>query len=174
MKTLLCFMVLFPVSCLAQDAADENGAAESKAAEPNSRKAFDWLKQFEGKWATQFSGTMESRTIGNRWLVSEITFPSGEFSVQTLGYDETKKRFVGTWVDATSNHIWHYTGTHQKNGKVIVLEASGPDMTNPKVMRDYRDIYEFNSEDEIAAVSEMKSEDGTWKAFSKSTMKRIK
>ena len=150
---------LAAATCCGQDAQDE-------------LTGFDWLKQFEGDWSTQFDGTMNSRVVGKKWVVNEYTFPSGLFAIQALGYDEEKKQFVGTWVDASSSFIWRYSGKLDPTGKILVLDAEGPDLKDPSKMRAYRDSYEFTSRDEIAAVSRMLDDKKEWKTFSDSKMKR--
>ena len=115
---------------------------------------------------------MNCRVVGKRWVVNEISFQNGVYSIQTLGYDTKKKKFVGSWVDASSSHIWRYTGSLDEAGKVLVLEAEGPDLSDPTKKRLYRDKYEFKSKDEIAATSQMLDEKKQWKTFNTSTMTR--
>ncbi len=135
---------------------------------------FAWLKQFEGNWATEFNGTMNSRVIGEKWIVSEISFPpNGPFSVQTLGFDTETHQFIGTWVDASSNFIWRYKGSLDPTGKKLVLEAEGPDLSDPTTTRQYRDSYEFKSANEIVATSEMLNDEDQWQIFNTSKMTRI-
>ena len=167
MKLLLTFLIL-STTCLAQAAEAEKPEVEKKKA----LTGFEWLKQFEGEWSTAFSGTMKSRIVGKRWLINEISFAQGVYSVQTIGYDAKKKKFIGTWVDASSDHIWNYDGALESDGKVLVLNANGPDLQDPKKTRKYRDKYEFKPDGTIALTSEMIQDDGTWKAFGKSTMKK--
>ncbi len=152
-------------------------AQESKPSEAEKQKAktgFEWLKQIQGNWKTPFNGSMSSRIVGNRWLVNEISFQKGVYSIQTLGYDSKKKKFVGTWVDASSNFIWQYSGSLDKSGKILVLQAKGPDMKDSSKMRQYQDTYEFKSKDEIAVVSKVLNDDKQWKTFNKSKMTRNK
>lgn len=149
-------------------------AQEPDAPQNEQPVGFEWLKQFEGAWKTDFDGTMHSRIVGDRWLVSEFSFQKGPFSIQTLGFDAKKKKFVGTWVDATSDHIWRYTGDLDESGKVLLLEATGPDLNDPSKMRLYRDSYEFVSADEIKAMSQMQGDDKQWRTFNTGKMIRKK
>ncbi len=157
--------VAFPFACPAQEAAT---TPTQSADEP---VGIAWLKQFEGRWSTDFNGTMNCRIIGDRWLINEISFGDGVFSVQTIGYDKKQKKFVGTWVDATSDFIWRYTGTLDAAGKVLVLEAEGPDMNDASKMRQYRDTYEFKSNREIVSVTKILEGD-QWKTFNTGKMTR--
>ncbi len=168
MKLLLCAIVIglgTPLSVVHEP-------PQAEPEENQTTAGFEWLKQFEGDWATENNGTMNSRMIGKRWLISELSFQNGVFSVQTLGYDAEKKQFIGTWVDATSSHIWRYTGSLDATGKKLVLEAKGPDLNDPTKMRLYRDIYEFKSENEIAATSQQLDDKKQWKTFHESKMTR--
>ncbi len=149
--------------CLAQETptnADNN----------KTLTGFEWLKQFEGTWATDFNGTMESRVVGKLWIVNEYNFQTGLSAVQLIGYDARKRQFTGSWVDFSSTFQWHYTGSLDAAGKILTLEAEGPDLTDPTKSRRYRDSYEFKSENEIAATSEMLNDQGEWKTFNTGKM----
>lgn len=168
MRTLCVALLLLGASVGFAQETKDSAVKELKLA------GFAWLKQFEGRWATSFNGTMVSRTLGQKWIISEIRFQKGKpYSVQTIGYDSKEKKFVGTWVDESSSHIWIYTGTLDPSGKKLTLAAEGPDMSDPQKMRKYRDIYEFTSKDEIESASEMLNENGEWRSFSKGKMTRI-
>jgi hypothetical protein len=140
-----------------------------------------WLQRFVGKWVTKSraemepgqeavegSGTIVSRSIGGRWLVNEMTGEMAGFKfigIQTIGYDAAKKQYVGSWVDSTNDFMWQYKGSVDKDGKVLTLEAEGPDMHLGNKMRQYRDVYEFKTDDEIAVSSLVLNDDGKWFAF---------
>lgn len=160
-------LVLSCSICIGQD------TPQPKVSKQDNPGGLEWLKQFEGEWKTDFDGTMHSRVVGERWIVSEISFQEGVISVQILGYDESTKKFVGTWVDATSNFIWKYSGSLGKDGKQLILEAQGPDFSDPTKMREYRDIYEFVSDDEITVTTKMLHADKEWKVFNEGKMTRI-
>lgn len=138
----------------------------------DSLAGFQWLEQFEGEWQTQFGGVMTSRLVGTKWLVNDIQFPTGLFSIQTLGYDEKEEQYIGTWVDASSSFIWRYSGALDDLGKTIELYAEGPSMTEGSKMLRYRDTYRFISKDEIEATSSMMGENGDWKVFNRSKIVR--
>ena len=166
MKSLIVTFALLLLAnsfCVAQEAQTAANKTEKLA-------GFEWLKQFEGTWATAYNGTMKSQVVGEIWIVNEISFQTGLSAVQSIGYDAEKKHFIGSWIDSTSSYKWHYTGSLDATGKILTLEAEGPDMTDPKKTRRYRDIYEFKSEDEIAAVSKMLNDKGEWKTFQTGTM----
>ena len=154
---------------------------------PEPAKEHAWLKQFEGEWETEMEakdpsgmefkckGSMKSRMLGGFWVVNET---KGEMmgmtmnGIQTIGFDEKKKKYVGTWVDNCMNHLWKYGGAVE--GKGIYFEAEGADFTNPGKMAKFRDSYEFKSPDLIIATSAAQGADGKWTEFVKGTMKRKK
>ncbi len=166
MKSLaLAFVCMLGTQvCFAQATNQPESSKQSLA-------GFEWLKQFEGTWATAYNGNMSSRILGEKWLLNELSV-AGVSSVQTIGYDAEKKQFIGTWIDSTSSFIWKYTGSLDSTGKILILEAEGPDLSDPTKTRQYRDTYEFKSENEIAAVSQMLNDKGAWQTFSKGKMTR--
>ena len=168
MKAIICAaacLLLGTSVCLSQ----ELPATETEAAKLDG---FKWLKQFEGTWATTHNGTMKSRVVGEFWVVNELIFNEALTAVQSFGYDKKKNQFVGSWIDYSSSFLWRYTGSLDEAGKKLIMEAEGPDMSDPTKARRYRDSYEFKSEDEIAAVSQMLNDKGEWQTYSTSTMTR--
>lgn len=167
-------------------------AAISQAQElpqlPAPEKEHQWLQKFVGEWTTQSkaemgpnlppmecAGTISSRMIGELWVLNEM---KGDLAgttmvgIQTIGYDPGKKKYVGTWVDSMVNHMWHYEGTVDKTGKILTLEAEGPNLMADGKLTKYHDIYEFKSADEIAISSKMLGDDGQWITFMTGTAKR--
>jgi hypothetical protein len=43
------------------------------------------------------------------------------------GYDNTKKKFVGTWIDSMSTGIMRSEGTTDASGKVMTTQMTGVD-----------------------------------------------
>jgi hypothetical protein len=148
---------------------------------PGPEKQHEWLKQFVGQWeseseavaapgqpSTKCKGTMNSRMLGEFWIVSEV---SGDMdgvmmkAIQTIGYDPAKKKYIGTWVDSMLNHLWHYEGTVDDSGKIMTLEAEGPNFMADGKLTKFRDVYEFKSKDHIVATSSARGEDGKWVTF---------
>ncbi len=175
-----CALLLLATSiCFAQE-------TQTTANKTEKLTGFEFLKQFEGTWATISKSPdagdqpeagqkaiMKSRAVGNRWIVNEHSGQVGGMyfeAVQSIGYDSKKKQFIGTWIDSVLSHTWHYTGSNDTTGKKLTLEAEGPDWTDQTKMRQYRDIYEFKSENEIAATSQMMNDKGEWQTFLTATM----
>ena len=154
------------------------------AQEKEKLTGLDWVKQFEGSWATESkqpgasqaqTATLDSEIVGQFWIVNQHR---GKISgmnfhaVQTIGYDENTKRFVGTWVDSFASHTWNYDGELDETCTKLTLYADGPDWTDASKTREYRDTYEFKSKDEIVGTSQMKNDEGKWETFITSKLTR--
>lgn len=171
-------------------AASAAAYAEEQPQFPGPEKEHQWLKQFVGQWESESEsmagpgqppmkckGTMSSRMLGQFWVVSDFTGNMGDFTmsaIQTIGYDPAKQRYVGTWVDSVMNHMWRYEGSVDGSGKILTLEAEGPNfMANGKLTK-FRDAYEFKSKDHIVATSSMQLDDGKWVTFMTGDLRRKK
>lgn len=162
--------------------------AQSPPEPPQPTAEHEWLTKFVGSWATDMEammspdeppmkceGTMNSRSLGGFWVMNEM---KGEMAgvamtgVQTIGYDPKKQKYVGTWVDSMSTHLWRYEGEVDESGKKLTLLADGPNFMGDGEMAKFRDTYEFVSEDEILATSSMLDPDGEWIDFAKGRMTR--
>lgn len=155
---------------------------------PGPEKEHQWLQQFVGEWDSvakasmgpdqpdmESKGTMSSHMLGDRWIVNKISgdmMGTQVLGLQTIGYDPTAKKYVGTWVDSMSNHMWKYEGTVDESGKKITLEAEGPNFMAEDRMTMFRDAYEFKSADHIVATSSMQDEEGNWVTFMTGDMHR--
>ena len=157
---------------------------------PQPTEAHQWLKQFAGEWTTtsqaamepnqspmECTGRMTSRMVGDFWVVSELSGDMGSMSfagLQTIGYDPKKQKYVGTWVDSATDHLWHYEGTVDETGKKILLEAEGPNLMTDGQMTLFRDAYEFKTPDHIIATSSAQDENGNWVEFMTGDYRRVK
>ena len=163
-----------------------NSSFQLCAQESDPPKGFDWLKQFEGKWAAVSKtpgteqvvgrGTMESKVLGKFWIENthQAKMPMAKFTaIQTIGYNNKKERYTGNWIDSLTDYKWEYDGEVDESGKKIILNAEGPDWTDPSKMKDYRDIYEFKSPHEIVALSQIKNDDGEWETFMEGLLTRL-
>ncbi|MDA8743706.1 DUF1579 domain-containing protein [Rubripirellula amarantea] len=155
---------------------------------PNPEPQHQWLKQFVGQWtsssrtiasgeqpAMQCTGTMDSRMLGEFWIVNEI---SGDMdgtkfnAILTIGFDSDRKRYVGTWIDSMMNYMWHYEGDVEASGKKLVLIAEGPNVMAEGKTTKFRDSYEFNTPDTLTSTSEVMDDDGNWVTFMNGTVTR--
>src|SRR5262245_32653593 len=109
--------------------------------EAKPQKEHEWLKQLAGEWETEadietepgkppqkIKGTESGRMVGEFWAVLEI---KGDFQgpftgILSLGYDPAKKKYVGTWFDSKSTHLWTYLGSVDDGGTKLTLETEGP------------------------------------------------
>ena len=159
------------------------------AEEGSLSKEHAFLKKFAGTWSCASDCKMApdqppmkttamstNRMIGDFWLVNEIVSTGGGMKVtaiQTIGYDEKKKKFVGTWIDSMVNHQWQYEGTLNAAGTTLTMEAEGPNFMTGKGTAVFRDIYEFKSKGHIFARSLVKSDDGEWVEVVKGNSKLV-
>ena len=166
-------------------AADEDAPAASDPPGlpqmPEPTKEHAWLHQAVGEWDTEGEASMGPdgpkitckgretvRAVGKFWTVTENKMTVMEMpmtGIMTLGYDPEKKKYVGTWVDSMTSHLWHYTGTVDAAGKRLTLEAEGPSMAAPGKLAKYRETIEFTDKDHKVFTSSIQDDDGTWVQF---------
>lgn len=148
------------------------------------------LKRFVGEWETtaeapagpgqpamKCTGTISAKMLGGFWVVAEMETQMMDTkvnAVQTIGYDPKTEKYTGTWVDSMLNHMWKYEGSVDKTGKILTLEAEGPNFMQGGKLAKFRDVYEFQSKDKIKTTSMMQGEDGKWITFMTGTAKRKK
>jgi hypothetical protein len=157
---------------------------------PQPTKEHQWLQKFVGEWETTAEGKMgpdqpvmtckgtsTSRMLGGFWLITENDNEMMGMKInamQTIGYDSTKKKYIGTWVDSMLNHMWEYEGSVDESGKKLTLEAEGPNLMAAGKTAKFRDAYEFKSPDHIEVTSTMQGDDGKWVQFMVGQLQRKK
>jgi hypothetical protein len=156
------------------------GATGARAQGDAPTKEHQWLQQLAGEWETdaeaalgpgqtlKCTGTESARSIGGFWIVNQVTsnvMGTAMHAVLTLGYDDQKKKYIGTWVDSTSNRMWRYEGSVDAAGKVLTLEADGPNPLEPGKTCKFRDVTELKSADRKVLTSSMQTADGKWVSF---------
>lgn len=162
--------------------------AQEGAGLPTPQKEHALLKQFAGEWesesdailapgqaAMKCKGTMSSKMLGGFWAISEMKanmMGTNMHGVLTLGYDAEKKKYVGTWVDSTMNYMWKYEGSLDSTGKILTLEAEGPNFSQAGKMAKFRDSYEFKSNDHIVLTTSMQGPDEKWTTFLTGNIRR--
>ncbi len=155
--------------------------AQEPLAMPTPVAEHAWLEKFVGEWDTkseakmapdqppmECSGTLSSRMLGGFWVVNEMKGGMANdpmTGVQTIGYDDATKKYVGTWVDSMTAHMWRYEGNVDASGQVLTLDADGPNFISDGKLTKFQDIYEFKSKDEIVMTSKMLDDDGKWMTF---------
>jgi hypothetical protein len=122
-------------------------AAYEKAAEPGP--AHKQLQRAVGKWnvimkswpapgapPVDSTGTAEGKSLlGDRYVQTTFssTFMGKTFSgVGLSGYDNAKKKFVGTWIDSMSTGMMRSEGTSDPGGKVVTSQATSVDPVTGK------------------------------------------
>jgi hypothetical protein len=156
-------------------------SVHAQEAPPMPTEQHKWLDQLVGEWDTssevtfapgmpplKCEGKESVRKLGGFFTVSEQVgnFMGTEVKgVMTLGYDAEKKKYIGTWVDSMSSHMWHYVGTVDDAGKVLTLEAEGPNPLAEGKKAKFRDVITIKDKDHKVMTSSMLGEDGKWVTF---------
>ncbi len=139
----------------------------------------EWLQHLVGEWDGEVEallpgqpprrskGTESVRAVGGFWILSEIqgTCPVMDVpftSFLTLGYDQDRKTFVGTWVDSMSSHLWQYEGTLDPVRNTLTLETEGPCPMAPEKQSKYKEVIELRSKDHKVFTASILGEDGQW------------
>jgi hypothetical protein len=162
---------------------------EAMKTEP--QKEHQWLQQLVGEWTyegeatmvpgqppSKFDGSERVRSLGGLWILAE---GQGEMpgcgaatTVLTLGYDPQQQRYVGTWIGSMMTHLWLYEGSLDAAGRVLTLNAEGPDMAAAGKMAQYKDVIDLKSDDHRVLTSHMRGEDGEWHGFMTAHYRRVK
>lgn len=157
---------------------------------PKPQKEHQWLAQLAGDWEAEMEcqmgpgqppmkakATQSSKMLGDRWLVATSQGDMmGEpmTSVLTIGYDPTKKTYVGTFYSSCGNEMWTYTGTASADGKKLVLDTEGPNMSTPGKTSKYKETITLVDADHYLFTSEIEGEDGKFVEFMKANYTRKK
>jgi uncharacterized protein DUF1579 len=84
-------------------------------------------------------GTETVRIIGDgQWLVSDFegNMAGAPFTGHGVtGFDPTKKKYVGVWVDSMSPHVMHMEGTMDAAGKKLTMTGEAPDHQTGKMIK---------------------------------------
>jgi Protein of unknown function (DUF1579) len=136
-----------------------------------------WLQKLVGEWTyetehqgTKATGTERGRSIGDLWVQLEGTgqMPGSSdvtTSIMTLGFDPAKRRFAGTFIASMMTHQWLYDGELDAQNDRLTLTSEGPSMSDEGRMALYRDVIEFQSDDQRTLTASMQQPDGTWQPF---------
>ena len=94
------------------------------------------------------NGTAEVKPMGDLWVTQDF---KGEFMGKPFmghgvdGYDLTKNKYVGTWVDSMGSFIMSSEGTADATGKVITCTANDFDPMSGKTGT-VREVTKFDSD----------------------------
>lgn len=142
----------------------------------------DWT--WTGKfWTKPDDKPMESKgtcarkwVMGGRFVQDDIASkgPFGDFQGQGLtGYDNTLKKYVGTWIDTLSSGIARSVGTVDKSGKVFTYENEATDPVAGKSMKG-KDVIRIVSDEEHVLESFKVLPDGKEMKVMELTYKRAR
>jgi len=130
-------------------AMDEKAMMEAWAKFATPGESHKSLETLVGTWDTKVKmwiqpgappqesqGTSENRmTLGGRFLEQryEGTFMGGAFSgIGYTGYDNFKKKYVGTWMDTAGTSMMNSTGTADGSGKMMTFTGTMDDIQSGK------------------------------------------
>ena len=149
--------------------------------QPEPLAEHKWLEQLVGEWEWEMEAMMgpdqppvkhtgtdsvRSLTVWVQCHGSHAMPDGGEAkTVMTLGFDTTKKKFVGTFIGSMMTHLWTYEGELDAAGKVLTLDADGPSFTDPTKTTKYQDKIEVVSPDHRILTSQALGGDGQWVQF---------
>jgi hypothetical protein len=153
---------------------------------PAPTEEHKWLQKLVGEWTyagemkmgeevMKSTGTETIKAFGGYWTVGEMSgqMPGSESvstSVISLGYDDAKKKFVGTFISDMMGFMWVYEGS--RKGNVLTLDAEGPSFKGDGTMAKYQDIIDVKSDREYVLSSQVLGEDGKWTPFMSMTFIR--
>ena len=148
---------------------------------PEPQAEHQWLEQLVGEWEWEMeapagpdeppmkhTGTDSVRSL-TLWVQCHGThaMPDGgeAKTVMTLGYDTSRKKFVGTFIGSMMTNLWVYEGELDAAGKVLTLAADGPSMIDPTQTTKFLDKIEMVSADHRILTSQALTPDGQWVQF---------
>ncbi len=140
-----------------------------------------WLHRLIGDWRFEaecgagpgqppmkFNGSEIVRSLGGLWTIGEGIgeTPEGSThtSIMTLGYDPSKKCFVGTFVSSMMTHLWPYSGKLNAEGDALELDSEGPAFSG-EGMAKYKDTIKLVDDHHRILSSKMLGGDGQWTEF---------
>lgn len=153
---VFCFIfAVFSASVFADTpSADQKAAMDAMMKMGAPGEQHKWLATFEGKWNINVkswmdpskppetsTGTCESKMVmGGRFLHQECTgsmmgMPFNGMGI--TGYDNQKKKYIGTWMDNFGTQIMWSEGTETEPGKAITMTSQMEDpMMGPMQIRE--------------------------------------
>jgi hypothetical protein len=158
------------------------------ASNPVPQAEHRWLRKLLGNWTyetdlgpehqgAKATGTERGRAIGELWVQLEGAgaMPgSGDpaTTILKLGFDTAKRRFTGTWIGSMMTYQWLYDGELDAAHDRLTLTSEGPSMSEEGTMALYRDVIEFQGDDQRTLTASAQQPDGTWSAFMTVTYRR--
>lgn len=157
------------------------GEAQPAYTHPKAKAEHRWLQKLVGEWTYETdlgpahkggkaTGTERGRTIGEFWVqlesAGQMPGSGAEATwITTLGFDMAKRRFTGTWIGSMMPHQWLYDGELDTASDRLTLTSEGPSMSDESQMALYRDVIEFQGDDQRTLTASMQQADGAWQPF---------
>jgi hypothetical protein len=171
-----------PGQAKAEDKPQPNAADQAASMKVEPTREHQWLQKFVGDWTYEMEAAMEPdkppvkmtgsesiRALGDIWVQGSGSSPMPDGTQAetqiTLGYDPTKKRFVGTWLGTMMAHLWIYDGELSADGRTLTLNSEGPSMTEANKRANYRDVFEFKNDDLRTLTAHVQGDGGEWTQF---------
>lgn len=148
------------------------------AQSPERPKERNYLKQLVGEWTYEteasleagkphekISGTERVRAMGEQWVIAEheATILDQPFTgILTLGLDDHRHRYIGTWIDSHTRELLRYEGSLDDHGKAITLltETPHPAASGKRVR--FREVIEVKDKEHKVLTTSMQGDDGQW------------
>lgn len=149
-----------------------------------------WLQQLVGEWTYSFrtaddseypgataTGTETVRAVGEHFVVVENDGCADDGtltrSVTLLGYEPDNGRFSGALAGTAVATLFVYDGRLSEDARSLLLETSGPAMTEGNATDRYRDLLQWVDENTRFTAAEVFL-DGAWKEFMRTTYRRTR
>jgi hypothetical protein len=162
-RVLLTALPLVAVAGLVWAGQDMGGGGQEEKGHPMPKpsKEHEFLKEMEGTWDAEMTfampgaaeqsakGTETVAMVGAFWAVFDVKFPEmmgmAWHGHGTLGYDPTKKKFVGSFVHSAAPNMSIGEGSMDAGGKSVTMawEGVGPSGAQEKM----REVFEKKDKD---------------------------
>lgn len=157
---------------------------------PEPTSEHHWLMQLVGSWSfvhecdlgpgqpsSKSSGTQVTRALGAFWTIGDMVGqgPDGSManSIMTVGFDNAKGKFVGTFHSSCMNMQWIYEGSLDSDKRILTLDSYGPSFSGDGSTALYQDIIEIVDANSYLFRSRYQMPDGTWNNFMNGTYTRV-
>lgn len=77
------------------------------------------VRPYPGAEPQRSKGVMVNRVLAGRWLITDFKNESGFEGHGIYGWDDTKQRYVGTWVDAMRGSLVIAEGTFDEAARTM-------------------------------------------------------
>jgi hypothetical protein len=110
---------------------------------PQPTKEHLRLRELAGTWKVECQFFMDPsrppmtaqatetvETFGEFWAVSRFEadlFGAPFQGRSTTGYEPHNRRWVSTWIDHVSPHLYYFTGAYDPSGRILEMRGEGPD-----------------------------------------------